>query len=143
MFIYKWLQQRIDERQCVLGRGLKISLQCIYAHKKDFANGDVLLLRMRFQVDCCWICKSQKDSCGRVECVLAGWVWKCDVLTGFGNGFGNILCEVDFILYSRIHPARSPSTRPQLSFWLLQIQQQSTSNLILSIRTSPFAKSFL
>ena len=33
----------------LLGRGLKIYLHCIHAHKTDFAKGVVLLLRIRCQ----------------------------------------------------------------------------------------------
>ena len=32
-----------------------------------FCKGVVLSLRMKFQVDCFWICRSDKDSCGRVS----------------------------------------------------------------------------
>ena len=35
---------------------------------------------MRIQVDCCWICRSEKDCCGRVDCALH-------------DGFGNILFD--------------------------------------------------
>ena len=57
-------------------RGLKICLQCVDVPKTDFAKGVGILMRMWFQVDCYWICKSEKNSFGRVECVLAGWLWE-------------------------------------------------------------------
>ena len=59
------------------GRQLKISLYCIHAHKTDFAKGFVLLLRVRFQVDCCWI-RSEKDKCGHLS---------------LQDGFGNVLFD--------------------------------------------------
>ena len=81
MFIYEWLQKWLGERWQMHGQGLNIYLHCIYTHKMDYAKGVVLLLRMRFKVDCCWICTSDKDSCGHVKCVLTGWTWEYVVLS--------------------------------------------------------------
>ena len=50
-------------------------LQCINAHKTDCAKDVVLLRSMKLQVDCCLIYRSEKNSCGRVECVFAQWIW--------------------------------------------------------------------
>ena len=68
MFLSKWFQEWIDEKQCIPGQRFRI--QCINAQKTDFAKDVVLPLSMKLHVDCCLICRSEKDSWGRVECVF-------------------------------------------------------------------------
>ena len=51
-FLNKLLQGWIDNKQCVLRQGLKIFLQCVHAHKTDFAKGVFLVLSMTFLVKC-------------------------------------------------------------------------------------------
>ena len=57
MFLNEWLQELMDERQYVPGRGSKICVLCIHAHETDFAK-DVLLLITKLQVECGWIFRS-------------------------------------------------------------------------------------
>ena len=76
MLLYKWLQECVDEKQCVHGRRLKICLQCIHAQDGLTTKDVVLLLSTRFQVDCCWICSCRKNNYRCVEGVLVGWIWE-------------------------------------------------------------------
>ena len=72
MFLNKCLQKQIGERQRIYGRGSKICIWSIHVHKMNFEKGVVPFLKIRIKIECCWICWSEKNSCERVQCVLAG-----------------------------------------------------------------------
>ena len=52
-----------------MGNDGKSVFSSLYSCPQDgffiyFAKGVALLLRIRFEVDCCWICGSKKNTCG-------------------------------------------------------------------------------
>ena len=70
MILCKCLQEWIDEKPCV--RGQRLSFRVFMHTKTDFARSVVLLLSIKFQVDSYLICRSEKNSCARGECVFVG-----------------------------------------------------------------------
>ena len=52
-----------------------VSMPLVYSYMQDrFARGVVLLMSMKFMIDCYLICRTKKDSCGCVEHVFAGQI---------------------------------------------------------------------